>query len=195
MSDSRADLLLLLAVRLRSRGSAASVTDCLGTLGGDAESAAAGLDTALALGQVRERGQERRWSLTPAGVAELAAWLAQDTRRAGRADLSTAYEAFLPLNRAFLSTLTSSRELETADLDVVRSLVAEIDPILDALVAWSDRFGSYGPRLAAALAAARTDRSWIASPTRDSVHTIWFEFHEHLLATLGRDRRSEANEP
>ena len=25
----------------------------------------------------------------------------------------------------------------------------------------------------------------------DSVHTIWFEFHEHLLATLGRDRTSE----
>ncbi|MFT5201374.1 MAG: hypothetical protein ACI9C1_000749 [Candidatus Aldehydirespiratoraceae bacterium] len=195
MSDAHADLLLLLAVRLRSRGNAASVADCLGSLGGDVESAAAGLGTARALGQVRERGEESRWSLTPAGVTELAAQLAQDTLRVGRADLGTAYEAFLPLNRAFLSTLTSSREIEATDLDVVRSLVVALDPILDALLAWSDRFGSYGSRLAAALTAAHTDRSWIASPTRDSVHTIWFELHEHLLATLGRDRRSEANEP
>ena len=35
------------------------------------------------------------------------------------------------------------------------------------------------------------DAEWITSPTRDSIHTIWFELHEHLLATLGRDRTTE----
>jgi pyruvate,orthophosphate dikinase len=32
---------------------------------------------------------------------------------------------------------------------------------------------------------------WIARPTIDSYHTVWFELHEHLLATLGRTRTDE----
>ena len=29
---------------------------------------------------------------------------------------------------------------------------------------------------------------YVSSPTLNSVHTVWFEFHEDLLRTLGRDR-------
>jgi hypothetical protein len=28
----------------------------------------------------------------------------------------------------------------------------------------------------------------VASPMADSIHNIWFEFHEDLLRTLGRTR-------
>ena len=32
---------------------------------------------------------------------------------------------------------------------------------------------------------------WIAKPTVDSYHGVWFELHEHLLVTLDRDRATE----
>jgi hypothetical protein len=43
---------------------------------------------------------------------------------------------------------------------------------------------------------ASGDRDWFTKPTIDSYHTVWFELHEDLLATLGIDRISErASEP
>ena len=35
------------------------------------------------------------------------------------------------------------------------------------------------------------DRDWFTKPTIDSYHTVWFELHEDLLATLGLERSSE----
>jgi hypothetical protein len=64
--------------------------------------------------------------------------------------------------------------------------------VLDALTDALARFDSYSNRLDRAhghVVAGRTE--WIAKPTVDSYHGIWFELHEHLLVTLGRDRVSE----
>jgi hypothetical protein len=33
---------------------------------------------------------------------------------------------------------------------------------------------------------------WFTSPLVDSYHTVWFELHEDLLATLGLERAEEA---
>ena len=35
------------------------------------------------------------------------------------------------------------------------------------------------------------DLSMLASPMKDSYHTVWFEFHEELIALSGRDRAEE----
>jgi hypothetical protein len=51
------------------------------------------------------------------------------------------------------------------------------------------RFGTYGERFGRALRhveAGETD--WFTRPVLDSYHTVWFELHEDLLATLGLDR-------
>ena len=48
------------------------------------------------------------------------------------------------------------------------------------------RFSGYADRFAAAL--ARVDqgqRRWVDEPRIDSCHTVWFELHEDLLASLG----------
>ena len=184
MTDSQ--ILLLLAVRLRSRATAEVVGATFGQLGGDATAFRPLLAEAERHGQVRSRGEEQRRSLTEAGEVELAANLAAETERVGRADLGTAYEAFLPLNRRFLTTLAGDPQV--AELD---ELVAALVPILEAFAARLARFSGYGVRFAAALARAASDPEWIAGPRVDSVHTIWFELHEHLLATLGRNRTEE----
>lgn len=181
------DILVLLAVRLRSRAprELVQVTDAL--LGGDPATFDGRLAAAEALDQVRVRGEEERRSLTGAGEAELAAHLAVETDAVGRADLTTAYEVFLPLNRAFLAAV----QVADVPVDALQEMVDDLQPMLEVLTTALPRFRSYGARFDTALGLATMDPEWVASPTRDSVHTIWFELHEHLLATLGRDRTSE----
>lgn len=180
-------IVVLLAVRLRSRASrdAIAVTDAL--LGGDPATFDQRLGEATELGQVRVRGEERRRSLTGTGEAELAARLGAETDAVGRADLTTAYEAFLPLNRAFLAAV----RMTDVPLEALREMVDDLGPILDALAERLPRFSAYRARFSTALDLAVMDPEWVASPSRDSVHTVWFELHEHLLATLGRDRTGE----
>ena len=69
-------------------------------------------------------------------------------------------------------------------------LVQRLQPLLDALAAYDPRFTAYGRRFTAALDGIDAgDHELVSSPVRDSVHTVWFEFHEDLLRTLGRDRK------
>ncbi len=184
-------LLTLLAVRLRSRGDAEAIQATVADLTGDAAVDVSNpLVTAVAEGQIRVRGEEGRRSLTSAGEAELAALLAADTDAAGRADVVAAYEVFLPLNRRFLAACVAWQE-DRVGLDILVVLVNELGPILDAITEVRSRFGSYRLRFESALTAAVDDPAWVDSPSLDSVHTIWFELHEHLLATIGRDRTEE----
>jgi hypothetical protein len=184
-------LLTLLAVRLRSRGDAEAVRLTVGDLVGDASVAIEQtLAAAFALEQLRTRGEERRVSLTAAGAVELAAYLAADTETAGRAELTTAYEAFLPLNREFLAACVGWQDGDV-DIDDLSEIVRAAGPVLKRLRELRTRFALYGPRFDEALEQAVTDPRWIDSPLLDSVHTVWFELHEHLLASLGRDRSSE----
>lgn len=68
-------------------------------------------------------------------------------------------------------------------------LVARIGPLIDALAGHDPRFAGYRERFEQALAGIDAGRhDLVSSPTVDSVHNIWFEFHEDLLRTLGRER-------
>ena len=54
------------------------------------------------------------------------------------------------------------------------------------------RFGNYGRRLAAARARVEAgEHDWMTKPMLDSYHSVWFELHEDLLATLGIERGRE----
>jgi hypothetical protein len=72
----------------------------------------------------------------------------------------------------------------------IERLVHRLDPLLTALAGHDARFGLYRARFERALDAVdRGDLDHVSSPLVDSVHTVWFEFHEDLLRTLGRQRR------
>ena len=76
-----------------------------------------------------------------------------------------------------------------ARLDVLHSSAV---PVLGDLGEASGRFATYGERLERAHRHVRDGRTeWIAKPTVDSYHGVWFELHEHLLVTLDRDRSTE----
>jgi hypothetical protein len=76
----------------------------------------------------------------------------------------------------------------------LEALHAQVTPICADLGAALDRFAGYGPRLASALARVQAgDVDWFTKPMIASYHTVWFELHEDLLATLGIERSSEAS--
>ena len=184
-------LLALLAIRLRSRATAAAIGETFSRLGGDASvDVGAALDAAEALGQARRRGEEDWRSLTPAGEAELAAYLAKEAELVGRAEIGTAYEAFLPLNREFLAMLAAPISADDR-LVVLAALTERLEPLLDSLRERLGRFDGYRSRFGVAVDRAHDDIAWIDASSVDSIHTIWFEFHEHLLATLSRNRTQE----
>ena len=55
------------------------------------------------------------------------------------------------------------------------------------------RLAPYPDRFSAAIEKVKDgDHSWIAKPIADSYHTVWFEFHEELIAALGLSREAEA---
>jgi hypothetical protein len=78
------------------------------------------------------------------------------------------------------------------DRGVVERLAAVdegVRPVTADLAAALERYDRYGPRLAAALDRVRAgDGDWFTKPLVDSYHTVWFELHEDLMATLGIQR-------
>ena len=80
-------------------------------------------------------------------------------------------------------------EYDAEVIDRLDRLVTRLQPLLAALAGHDARFARYAERFAAALGAVDDgDHDLVSSPTRDSVHNVWFEFHEDLLRTLGRER-------
>lgn len=121
------------------------------------------------------------------------------------ARLAPLVERFEAVNAQFLTTMSSWQQIDVGgrkvtndhtdaeydDKVIVRldKLVQRLGPLLDALAAHDPRFSAYPRRFAAAMEGIDAGRhELVSSPTLDSVHNIWFEFHEDLLRTLGRER-------
>jgi len=191
-----ATAVVLLAVRLRSRGTESDIASTAAAL---ASAPIPGIATIIASlandGLVRSRGEAKRISLTVAGTARLDALMAESADGAGRGDIEVIYREFLVLNRAFLSVVsawqTGAQSTGDAAGAALRSLVDQAAPILVSLSRTLPRFRGYLPRFDRALGRAEGRTDWLDSPVLDSVHTVWFELHEHLLATLGRSRTDE----
>ncbi len=150
------------------------------------------------------------WSLTAAGRRHGEELLAAEVDILGvRRDVESVYEAFLPINQEFLVICTdwqvrraSSGEQQVNDhsdpdwdRDVVERLRrshADITRLARRLAERLERFAPYEPRFTHALLRIEEgDPDWLTKPLLDSYHSVWFELHEDLLGTLGRQRSQE----
>ncbi len=112
---------------------------------------------------------------------------------------------FETTNTAFLTAMSSWQQIDVGGKKVtndhgdaeydekvitrIERLVGRLEGLIAALARHDARFSTYSTRFEAALAGIDGgDHDLVSSPMRDSVHTIWFEFHEDLLRTLGRER-------
>ena len=75
-------------------------------------------------------------------------------------------------------------------LDRLDKQVSRLSRLIGVLEARDARFAAYVRRFGdAGDQVARGDVDLVSSPVRDSIHNVWFEFHEDLLRTLGRARK------
>ena len=153
-------------------------------------------------------GARSGWTLTVEGRKENERLLAVELDDAGlRSDVRLAYQRFLELNPQLLEVCTrwqiSDMDAQVLndhqDADYDASVVAELGeihatvlPICADLGNLLERFGAYGTKLTTAMNhIVNGETQWFTKPTLDSYHTVWFELHEDLLATLGLDRATE----
>ncbi|WP_436795505.1 transcriptional regulator [Actinospongicola halichondriae] len=156
------------------------------------------------------RGRIGGYALTPAGKTLDERLIAEELAEAGvRPVVEAAYGDFLEFNGQLLAVCTawqlrevdgethindhSDPEHDRAVHDRLEALHERVVPVLDALTGALDRFAGHGDRLGTALAHVRAgDHDWFTKPMFPSYHSVWFELHEDLLATLGTERATES---
>lgn len=149
----------------------------------------------------------RGWTLTADGRARLAVLLSDEVDRSGaRSTFDALMPRFAPLNAAFLQLCTDwqvrslssggsepndhrDRRYDRRVVTRLESTHADIVVIAGEAADALGRFGMYVPRFDHAITRVLAgEHDWFTRPLVDSYHTIWFEFHEDLLATTGRTR-------
>jgi pyruvate,orthophosphate dikinase len=154
----------------------------------------------------------RGLQLTPAGRQSVSASLAQERCGLDGMAIEAAYRRFLARDVEF-KTLVARWQLriidgreqpnDHADADhdaavfaALADLHVQTRDLVAAVIAQAPRLAPFAVRFdRAAQGIARGDGSLIASPLKDSYHTVWFEFHEELIHLCGRDRAVEESRP
>jgi hypothetical protein len=200
-------LLVLHTVRLKGFAEAAPVA---ATTGLSLDEVEAALEQGRDAGLVSHReGRISGWSVTAEGRAHVAAGVAAELEASGaRPIVQDAYKRFLSVNNELLGVCTDwqlrtveGQQVPNDHRDVpydegvvkrLRLIDDGVQPVCDELSGALERFGRYGPRLSLALTKVEAgEGDWFTKPLIDSYHTVWFELHEDLLATLGIERGSE----
>jgi len=205
-SASSPELLVLHALRLLGYGDASAIARRFAL---DRDATTEQLLDAEARGQVERVAfaDVSGWSLTARGHAAHAALVADELAASGaKPAVEAALDRFLPLNARLQRAATdwqirplpgdalaandhTDARWDDRVLDELVRLVRAAAPLCADLKAALDRFGGYDVRLQRAMQRVEQgERSYVDRPRVDSVHTVWFELHEDLLATLGRSR-------
>ncbi|MEU4688130.1 transcriptional regulator [Actinoplanes sp. NPDC023714] len=190
--DTTTDLLVLHTLRCIGYAELPRVAHVAGLSESDTESEL--IDLAVGGWVTREFGG---WGLTEKGHAEDARRIAGQLDVSGaRATVTRAYERFLLLNPELLD-LCSAWQMRGAQVNdhtdpdyderVLRRF-EDLDGRVDEVLAALPRFARYRTRLSEALTMVRNGQREHLADSLESYHSIWFQLHEDLLATLGIPR-------
>ena len=195
------DLELLQAARLKGR------------LGIDSAAASArrvpdevrpALDELTASGMLKSAGPA--YALTPQGREHLAALLAHERGTLDNAGLAAAYADYDEFNTSLKELIVAWQMKEPGEpndhtdsaydraiMDRLSALNRDFRPLLHQIIDLVPRLSVYTARFDDALEkVVEGDHSMIASPLKESYHTVWFELHEELIGVLGLTRADEA---
>ena len=153
-------------------------------------------------------GAPRGLHVTPDGRAWLRAQLQAEREGIDREAADRIYRSFIAHDEDFKCLITDwqirvvdgkrvayDHEDRGYD-DIVRRRLAvfheSISSLMAEIVCMAGRLKPFAIRFASAAAAvASSDSSMIASPLKDSYHTVWFELHEELMHLSGRNRSAK----
>jgi hypothetical protein len=178
---------VLNAVYLRKIATVEVVEECTGL---PADTIRAALEAEAAAGHVEDLGGQ--FMLSDEGVqAVLEAYNERYAPLRSEPEVENWYQRFESLNSQFLKTIsawqTGGEEEGTLDrlLKVVERQVKALGTITDTI----PRYARYAERFERALGIVESGKKeFVTSPMVDSLHNIWFEFHEDILTVLGRPR-------
>ncbi|HAF68350.1 MAG TPA: transcriptional regulator [Acidimicrobiaceae bacterium] len=209
---SAPEVLVTLALRLKGFGEVESISSVHELSLTTTEAVLAEMVTANKCVMRQVEGVEK-FVLTPMGREEGEEFLARELEEAGVRDVvRSGYERFLALNPTMLQLCTDWQVIDNGSgdqklndhgdaaydkeiLDRLIELDTEVGEILQTLELVLKRFDNYSSRFTFALQKLQSgELEWLTKPIMPSYHTVWFELHEDLLATLGIDRASELSE-
>lgn len=178
---------VLNAVYLRKIATVEVVGECTGL---PADAIRGVLEAEGAAGHVEDLGGQ--FMLSDDGTqAVLAAYEERYAPLRSEPEVENWYQRFESLNSQFLKTIsawqTSGEDEGTLDrlLKVVERQVKALGSITDTI----PRYARYAERFERALGIVEGGKKeFVTSPMVDSLHNIWFEFHEDILTVLGRPR-------
>ena len=147
------------------------------------------------------------YKVTELGRSRVDELYARERERAGPV-IDDVYESFVPINDEVKQVVTDWQlrsvggELTVNDhsdhrhdegvIARLRRIDAKAATALARLTTSLARFDVYPKRLGRALALfCDGDHTMLATPLKDSYHTVWFELHEELIILSGRNRAEE----
>ncbi|MBR0801582.1 hypothetical protein JQ615_40240 [Bradyrhizobium jicamae] len=101
------------------------------------------------------------------------------------------YERFETINDQFIKQVSEWQSADGDDRIQARLIktverltknIQELTPLIPRYQAYVDRFG------ASVALVDQGEKDYVCKPTLDSVHNVWFEFHEDILSVIGRPR-------
>jgi predicted transcriptional regulator len=135
---------------------------------------------------------EGRYLLLPEGTGAVHEYYrdAYESMRTNK-EVLTWYERFEVINEQFIKQVS---EWQSSDGDerIQSRLIKTVERLsknLQELTPLIPRYENYLSRFGASVARIdEGEREFVCTPTIDSVHNIWFEFHEDILSVIGRPR-------
>lgn len=108
-----------------------------------------------------------------------------------REEMSRWYARFEPLNAQFIKLVTDWQQTG-GDPRVQERVIATVERLMRLIGEMTQlvpRYASYVRRFERSLTTVdQGNLDFVCTPTVDSLHNIWFEFHEDFLTVLGRPR-------
>ena len=101
------------------------------------------------------------------------------------------YERFEAINEQFIKQVSEwqsangDERIQSRLIKTVERLaknLQELTPLIPRYEIYVDRFNGSVARI------DEGDKDFVCKPTIDSVHNVWFEFHEDILSVIGRPR-------
>jgi predicted transcriptional regulator len=103
----------------------------------------------------------------------------------------TWYERFETINEQFIKQVSEWQSTD-GDERIQSRLIKTVERLsknLQELIPLIPRYKSYLNRFGVSVARIdEGEKELVCTPTIDSVHNIWFEFHEDILSVIGRPR-------
>lgn len=132
--------------------------------------------------------------LQPEGTAEVVGYYRETySGLAQEGELPQWYERFESINSQFIKVITDWQRTggDPKAQERVISAVERLLKLIGEMTQMLPRYASYIRRFERSVTTVdQGDQDFVCSPKVDSLHNIWFEFHEDFLAVLGRPRDS-----